>query len=259
MPSPNIWYHPEVYERENQAQDTDGQIWRVLAEEYDWAGRDVVDIGCGDGFHLARFAATAKSVIGVEPHKPLVARAQRRVAGMATVQVKRGRAQRLPLPDASADLLHARTAYFFGPGCEPGLAEADRVLRPGGALAIVDLDATSSPYGDWMRADLAHYDPQAVEDFFAARGFRLRRVATRWWFADLATCESVLRIEFSPRVAARAIAEVVRRNVNPAAGYTMPVGYRVHVREKPTGLVLPGQSSSSSSSSSPVAISPRMP
>lgn len=259
MPSPNIWYHPDVYERENLAQDVDGAIWRVLADECDWTGRDVLDIGCGDGFHLPRFAEKAKSVTGVEPHKPLVHRARRRVVGLPTVDVVRGPAQRLPLPDASVDLVHARTAYFFGPGCESGLAEAHRVLRPGGALAIVDLDGTSSPYGDWMRADLPHYDPQGVENFFAAQGFRLRRVETRWWFDDVAACESVLRIEFGPRVAGRAIADVVQDNGNADAGYTVPVGYRVHVREKPTGLVITGQSSSSGSSSSSVSISPRMP
>jgi SAM-dependent methyltransferase len=260
VPSPNIWYHPDVYERENRAQDVDGLIWRALAEEFDWTDRDVLDVGCGDGFHLPRFADNAKSVIGVEPHEPLVRRARRRVMGLEGVEVRLGPAQRLPVPDASVDLVHARTAYFFGPGCEAGLAEADRVLRPGGALAIVDLDVTSSPYGHWMRADLPHYDPREVEDFFAAQGFRLRRVATRWWFGDLAACESVLRIEFSPRVADRAVAEVVRDNGNPAAGYTVPVGYRVHVREKPTGLVLPGQASSSVSSvSSSVSRSPRIP
>lgn len=257
VPSPNIWYHTDVYELENRAQDVDGHIWRALAEECDWTGRDVLDLGCGDGFHLPRFAENAKSVIGVEPHEPLVRRARRRVARLETVEVRSGSAQRLPLPDGSVDLVHARTAYFFGPGCEAGLAEADRVLRPGGALAIVDLDATSSPYGDWMRAGLPHYDSRKVENFFAAQGFRLRRVATRWHFDDLAACESVLRIEFSPKVAARAVAEVVRANGNPGAGYTVPVGYRVHVREKPTGLVLPGQASSSASSS--LSTSPRMP
>src|SRR5205085_2703783 len=100
---------------------------------------------------------------------------------------------------------------------------------PGGALVIVDLDATREPYGGWMRADLPHYDPRSVENFFAAQGFRCRRVMTRWWFEDRAACEAVLKIEFSPEVAARAIADVLRDNGIPDAGYTVPVGYRVHV------------------------------
>jgi SAM-dependent methyltransferase len=255
VPSPNIWYYPDVYELENGAQDVDGEIWRVLAEECDWSGRDVLDVGCGAGFHLPRFAETAGSVVGVEPHEPLVRRARSRVAGSANVEVLMGSAQQLPLPDASVDVVHARTAYFFGPGCERGLRETDRVLRPGGALVIVDLDVTGEPYGRWMRADLPHYDASVVETFFADAGFRCRRVATRWWFADRAALESVLKIEFSPDVAARAIADVLRDNGFSRAGYTVPVGYRVHVRERPTGLVLPGHSSSSSSS---VSISPRM-
>jgi ubiquinone/menaquinone biosynthesis C-methylase UbiE len=135
-----------------------------------------------------------------------------------------GGASALPLGDASVDLVHARTAYFFGPGCEPGLAEAVRVLRPGGAIAIVDLDATAAPYGDWMRADIPHYDPVAAERFFTRAGFSLRRIPTTWRFPDRVTCEAVLRIEFSPAVAERALAEVT--------GMTITVGYRMHVRRK---------------------------
>jgi SAM-dependent methyltransferase len=256
VPSPNIWYFPDVYEVENQAQDVDGAIWRVLAEEFDWSGRTVADVGCGDGFHLPRFAETAGSVVGVEPHEPLLRRARRRVSQLGNVEVLPGSAQRVPLPESSVDVVHARTAYFFGPGCEPGLREADRVLRPGGALLIVDLDVSDEPYGRWMRADLPHYDPVAVDGFFADAGFRCRRVATRWWFADRPAMESVLKIEFSPEVARAAIADVLRDNASEEAGYTVPVGYRVHVREKPTGLVFPGHASSSSSSSA--SLSPRM-
>lgn len=258
LPSPNIWYYQSDYELENRAQDVGGEIWRVLREEYDWAGRDVLDIGCGDGFHLPRFARDARSVLGIEPHEPLVRDAAERVKALSGVKVRKGRAQRLPVDDASVDVVHARTAYFFGPGCEPGLREAERVLRPGGVILIVDLDVTSEPYGGWMREDLPDYDPPAVERFFARAGFRCRRVATEWRFATPSDLAAVLKIEFSAPVATRAIAEVHRRNGNREADLTLPVGYRVHTRIKPTGLVLPGHSAASASAESSSS-SPRMP
>ncbi|ASR34777.1 methyltransferase type 11 [Prauserella marina] len=238
VPSPNIWYYPDAYERENKAQDVEGDIWAVLAENVPMAGKDVVDVGCGAGFHLERLAATASSVTGVEPHPPLVRRAGRRMAGNPKVTVRKGTAQRLPLADASVDVVHARTAYFFGPGCDPGLREADRVLRRGGTLVIVDLDTRHRPYGDWMLADLPHYDPDEVDEFFAAEGFRCHRVRTRWRFDDPAAMESVLRIEFSAGVARRAVAETLRINAGrDGSDLFLPVGYRVLVRDKPAGLI----------------------
>ncbi|MBV9845354.1 MAG: class I SAM-dependent methyltransferase [Kutzneria sp.] len=230
LPSPNIWRWPELYEIENRAQDSAGRLWRALREECDWTGLDVVDVGCGDGFHLTTFADDAASVTGIEPHPPLATRASGRVRGLGAVRVLAGTAQRLPLPDTSVDLVHARTAYFFGPGCEPGMLEADRVLRPGGALAIVDLDGTRPPYGSWLCADVAGYDPFAVEQFFAVKGFSCRKVDTLWRFGSRSELEAVLRIEFSAATAERAIAAT--------PGLEIPVGYRLHVRRKPTGLIV---------------------
>ena len=158
--SPNIWRWPEVYERENAAQDATGALWDAVCELAPHDGADVVDVGCGDGYHLPRFAERARSVVGVEPHAPLVARARERVTEDPACRVEQGSAAALPLDDDSADVVHARTAYFFGPGCEPGLAEASRVLRPGGVLVIVDLDATRHSYGAWMRASAPRYDPE---------------------------------------------------------------------------------------------------
>ncbi|HEX4251722.1 MAG TPA: class I SAM-dependent methyltransferase [Pseudonocardia sp.] len=231
IPSPNIWRWPEVYHRENQAQDPAGAIWQALSEVGDWAGADVIDVGCGEGFHLPLFADTARSVVGVEPYAPLVARAKARTSGLDRVRVIEAGAERVPLPDHCADLVHARTAYFFGPGCEPGLVEADRLLRPGGLLAVVDLDGGHRPYGDWMRADIPHYDPADVERFFARQGFSLRRVRTEWRFPDRATLEEVLAIEFS--------APVARRAINSVPGLSLTVGYRIHTRRRAEGVVTP--------------------
>jgi SAM-dependent methyltransferase len=226
LASPNIWNWPEVYERENRAVDADGALWAALADRVDWYGADIVDVGCGDAFHLPRFAARARSVVGVEPHPPLVIRARRRVRDLPGVRVLAGCAGRLPLPDSSADLVHARIAYFFGPGCERGLAEARRVLRPGGIMVVIDLDGTHAPYGEWLCAAAPRYRPAAVEAFFATQGFDCRRVDTVWRFRDRGDLENALRIEFTPEVAARAIAQT--------RGLTIPVRYRVHLRREPT-------------------------
>lgn len=228
IPSPNIWHWPEWYEVENRAQDVDGAIFRHLRGAVDWAGGTVADVGCGSGFHLPVFAESASAVYGIEPHPPLLERARTRVGHLPNVRVIEGSAEGIPLGDASVDVVHARTAYFFGPGCGRGICEAMRVLRPGGALVVVDLDATAHPYGEWMRADLPQYNPATVEAFFAAQGFGLMRVETRWRFPDREALRGVLGIEFTKKTASKAFAQT--------PGVALDVRYRVHVRRKPAGL-----------------------
>jgi ubiquinone/menaquinone biosynthesis C-methylase UbiE len=167
----------------------------------DWAGRVVLDVGCGTGFHLPRFAATASSVVGVEPHPDLVALARRRTRGLPQVRVLQGVAQSLPLPDASVDVAHARWAYFFGPGCEPGLAELDRVVRRGGTAFVIDNDPTRSTFGAWFRRGYPDVDPGAVERFWSTRGWTRTPVDMGWSFSSRADLESVVRIEFPARAA----------------------------------------------------------
>jgi ubiquinone/menaquinone biosynthesis C-methylase UbiE len=161
----------------------------------------VLDVGCGSGFHLPRFATEARQVIGVEPHPPLLALARRRSAGLTNVEIRAGTAQALPVADASVDVVHARWAYFFGPGCEPGLHELRRVMRRGGAAFIIDNDATRSTFGRWFRRALPGYDPAEIERFWSGQGFQRMPVETRWLFSSRADFEAVVRIEFAPDLA----------------------------------------------------------
>ena len=207
QPSPNIWKFPAVYELENKAADPDGLIDAEIRRLHPWTGAEILDIGCGTGFHLPRFAAEAAHVVGVEPHADLVSLAQRRVTSCPNVEVRHGSAQALPVADRSVELAHARWAYFFGPGCEPGLRELDRVMRPGGLAVIVDNDASRSTFGRWFSRSLPSYDAWAVEAFFSARGWRAVRLDVRWVFETRADFESVIRIEFAPDQADLILAE----------------------------------------------------
>jgi SAM-dependent methyltransferase len=222
VPSPNIWEYPELYELENTAVDPDGVIEAAIDEllsdgasllQRGWG--DVLDVGCGAGFHLPRLAACAGSVIGVEPHPGLASRATRRVAHLRNVTVRQGTAQGLPVADASIDLAHARWAYFFGPGCEPGLRELSRVCRRGAAVVVLDHDATRSSVGRWFAAGLREdgigHDPDRLERFWARNGFLRRRLDVPWRFTRREDLAAVLAIEFPAGVVQAALAEVDER------------------------------------------------
>lgn len=173
---------------------------------FDWTGKDVLDVGCGTGFHLPRWAASARSVVGVEPHDPLATIARRRTRRLDHVTVLAGAAEALPLPDASVDLAQARWAYFFGPGCEPGLVELSRVVRRGGIGFVVDNDATRSTFGGWFRRGYPDVDPPAVERFWSVHGWTREPVDIVWRFETREDLESVVRIELDPATAAQALA-----------------------------------------------------
>ena len=173
-----------------------------MASIASWDGRTVLDVGCGTGYHLPAFAAIASSVIGVEPHADLVALAGRRTRSASAVRVVRGTAQALPLPSDSVDIAHARWAYFFGPGCEPGLAELDRVVRRGGTAFVIDNDGSRSTFGAWFRRGYPHLEPpEVIERFWSMRGWTRTPIDMGWRFSSRADLEAVVRIEFKPEVA----------------------------------------------------------
>lgn len=205
-PSPNIWGNPGVYEIENQAFDREGLVWAAITSFASWSNRDVLDVGSGTGFHLPHFAASARTVTGVEPHRDLAAIARRRIRAHENARVLEGLADTLPLDDASIDFVHARWAYFFGPGSEPGLAELTRVIRPGGVAVVLDNDPTRSTFGGWFREGFPEVDPAAVEAFWESQDWSRERVFTSWSFDSREDLEAVVRIELPKAAAERALA-----------------------------------------------------
>ncbi len=222
VPSPNIWHHPQTYEIENRAADPERNIEAAIRAIADWRGRDLLDLGCGTGFHLPRWAEDARHVVGVEPHPDLARVAARRTARLDNVEVLVGTAQAVPLPDASVDVVQARWAYFFGPGCEPGLAELDRVVRRGGTAFVVDNDVRRSTFGGWFRRGYPDVDPDEVERFWSRHGWTREPVDIVWRFESREDLEAVVRIELPT-----AVAEEVLREHGPDAG--LEVDYAVNL------------------------------
>jgi len=103
------------------------------------AGRDVLDVGCGDGTLARAFAASgAARVVGCDGDARMIARAtQSQDAAGPTFFV--ADATRLPFADASFDIVSIVTVLAFIPDAGAALREIARVLRPGGTLVLGDL------------------------------------------------------------------------------------------------------------------------
>ncbi|MED5373376.1 MAG: class I SAM-dependent methyltransferase [Myxococcota bacterium] len=195
--TPNLQDAPETYELENRAADPEGLIWEALDEIHPWEDQLVVDLGAGSGFHVPRFAQRARHVYAVEPHGPSRLLAMERLLrlGLTNASVLIGSAEHTGLQSDSMDLVVARFAYFWGPGCEQGLQEVDRILRPGGALIVVDNDLQQGTFAQWLQRAYPR-DRGAVESFWRSKGFQARTVATCWRFQRREELEAVVHNEF---------------------------------------------------------------
>lgn len=105
-----------------------------------YAGREqpeVVDLGSGSGLSSRWAASWAASVVGVEPNDDMRAVAESHPAERVTY--RKGTSEQTGLAAASADVVLAVQAFHWMDP-EPTLAEAARILRPGGVMAAVDAD-----------------------------------------------------------------------------------------------------------------------
>jgi ubiquinone/menaquinone biosynthesis C-methylase UbiE len=202
--APNIGGHAEIYEIENHAFQQAGHVLSAMRGLAPWAGRTLVDVGCGTGFWLPVYAASAGRVVGVEPDQSLLPAAQTAAGAWPNVDVLAGSAEHLPLPDRCADVIHARFAYFFPPGTDAGLAEALRVLKPGGRLVVVDNDYRWGEFADLLSASAQNPPLQTAartDRWWADRGAIRHEVRSELRFASRADLSAVLHIEFPDEVA----------------------------------------------------------
>lgn len=139
------------------AEDYDRYRPDYPAEALDWVLADdprrVADVGAGTGKLTAALVDRRLDVVAIDPDEAMLAQLAERVPD---AERHAGRAEELPLDDASVDLVLFGQAWLWVE-LEPAVAEVRRVLRPGGSLALL-WNTVEDDAGGWV-AEIESLDP----------------------------------------------------------------------------------------------------
>ncbi len=142
--------------------------WGLLGLE-----SDALEIGCGSGRFLEALAPQLRSIVGLDISSAMVAEARRRCAGLANVRIEHTEGRDLALlAEGFVDLILAVDVfpYLGDAGADlvaDHIRESARVLRPGGALVVLNYSYRNDP--DLDRADATRLAGQ--------HGFQVERFA----------------------------------------------------------------------------------
>jgi len=151
-------------------------LWRYSWVSQQCVGREVLDVPCGMGWGTSLIRGTRK-LIGLDLSPEAIAEANRRYGNIAQFRI--GDMGKLDYPEASFDVVSCLEGIEHVP-VEVGrkfLAEAERVLRPGGVLLL------SSPYCRTMPHSgnayhIHEYQPDEIRAVVSER-FDIENVTTR--------------------------------------------------------------------------------
>lgn len=122
--------HPDAYKRFFY-----GTRFRAVLDALDpQAGEEILEVGCGSGYYTRELARLGARVTATEIAPSALAQARRNAGDVAEFRIED--AQRLSFAPASFDKVLLSEVIEHVPEPERAVAEAARVLRPGGVLAV---------------------------------------------------------------------------------------------------------------------------
>jgi SAM-dependent methyltransferase/biotin operon repressor len=135
---------------------------------------EIVDLGAGEGVLSQLLARQAKSVVCID-NSPAMVKVGTELAkehGFENLTYKLGDIEQVPLPDNSVDLALLSQALHHARRPEDAIAEAWRILRPGGRLAVLDLNQHSFEKAREIYADRwLGFPPNRLYHWIKAAGF----------------------------------------------------------------------------------------
>lgn len=141
----------------------------------------LIDIGTGTGRMLEVFAGRAEQALGIDRSSEMLrlARAKLSERGLANAELRQADLYALPLGDAAADLAIVHHVLHFAQQPGAAIAEAARVLKPGGRLLIADFAAHDR---EELRARDGHtrlgFADEQMGTWFTAAGLAPVRIET---------------------------------------------------------------------------------
>jgi ArsR family transcriptional regulator len=138
---------PESVAGEMERHYSPGRTWEATARGFAAVARlgDVLDVGAGDGTLAELLAPSAVRYVCLDRSATLVSAARARLRDHAGVECVCADATALPYAEASFDTVLLFNVLTFVDRPSRAIDEAARVLRPGGDLVLVTLDAHESP------------------------------------------------------------------------------------------------------------------
>ena len=132
----------------------------------------VGDLGCGSGALTEALASAVGRVIAVDESEAMLGAARARLDGLANTELRAGTLEALPIDDGALDAAILSLVLHYVPEPTVALAEAARVVRPGGRLLVVDM----LPHDrEDMRIEMGHvwpgFDEPLVAGWLADAGF----------------------------------------------------------------------------------------
>jgi SAM-dependent methyltransferase len=163
---------PDLHARLAAAIDPDGKVLAAIERITPIGGKRIADVGTGIGHYPMLLARRTGRTYGIESDPSLLAEARRRAddAHQPNIRIVEGAPTALPLRDGAVDIVLS-SQIDPDDASLPAIAEARRILRPGGRLIVI---------GHYGRDDVsALLEPEVVAHIMEATQRR-----TGWWLRN---------------------------------------------------------------------------